>query len=124
MSTSIAISSAAVASSSVALAAAEHAEDVACQSLIATFNAQTSTTETRSEYARCVNRLEPTDAGDIVFVKIMIVTAFIFILVGAVIGAFVEYDRIFGAVMGAMMGIFAFLVSLLVFGAITFLLFA
>lgn len=76
MSATVAIIAATSASNSAAIAAADRAQDTACQAVIQGFNAQTATTQAQIAYADCVHRLNPqpiTGEGKIVVGLIIIV---------------------------------------------------
>lgn len=84
MSATVAIIAATSASNSAAIAAAERAQDTACQAVIQGFNAQTANTQAQIAYADCVHRLNPqpiTGDGKIIFASLMLV-----LIVGFVIG--------------------------------------
>ncbi len=85
MSTSIAISSAALASSAAANSAASAAKKTACMSYIQNYKAETATVEEMREYASCVERLHPNELSDggIIAVKVLIVAAIVGIFIGA-----------------------------------------
>ena len=76
MSATVAIIAATSASNSAAIAAADRAQDTACQAVIQGFNAQTATTQAQIAYADCVHRLNPqpiTGDGKIIVASLMLV---------------------------------------------------
>lgn len=78
MSATVAIIAATSASNSAAIAAADRAQDTACQAVIQGFNAQTANTQAQIAYADCVHRLNPapiTGDGKLIVASLMVVLA-------------------------------------------------
>jgi hypothetical protein len=86
--TSAAFAGVAAANAAIAAEEARRAQIAACQAQMPVFNAQTASVEQMHDYADCVNLLYPQElsSGETVFVKILIVGAFLAVLGGAVYG--------------------------------------
>ncbi|HET8729511.1 MAG TPA: hypothetical protein VFM34_00160 [Moraxellaceae bacterium] len=81
----------------------EHAQDVACQNLLTTFNAAGSTPAGRRAYAECVDRIEPVHTAESDHTdKIIVGSGLILALLGAIIGAWWAgwCNRVGGAIFG------------------------
>ena len=102
MSATVAIIAATSASNSAAIAAADRAQDTACQAVIQGFNAQTATTQAQIAYADCVHRLNPapiTGDGKVGLAIIMGV-----LIAGFVIGALNSDDLLGDGLVGRFLG--------------------
>ena len=116
MSATVAIIAATSASNSAAIAAADRAQDTACQAVIQGFNAQTANTQAQIAYADCVHRLNPqqiTGDGKVGLAIIMVV-----LIAGFFIGALKSDDflgdGLIGRFIGGIVGLtIAFMVVLL-----------
>lgn len=102
MSATVAIIAATSASSSAAIAAAERAQDTACQAVIQGFNAQTANTQAQIAYADCVHRLNPQQiTGD---GKAYVAVFMVALIVGFVIGALKSDDFLGDGLIGRFIG--------------------
>ena len=102
MSATVAIIAATSASNSAAIAAADRAQDTACQAVIQGFNAQTANTQAQIAYADCVHRLNPqpiTGDGKVGLAIIMVA-----LIAGFVIGALNSDDLLGDGLVGRFLG--------------------
>ena len=124
MSTTIAIASSSNAMASVALIEAQNAKKTACVGLINNYK-QTSNVVEMQAYAECVNTVYPDKQLDASVGKFLIISAFIFIIVGAVIRCkkYKEKD-FFIALEGGLVGLFVWFLCFLVIVLIGYLIYA
>lgn len=107
MSTSVAISAAALASSSAANMAAQAARKTACTSLMDTFNAQTATIAASREYASCVQLLYPGDMSIPMWARILVAALVIGFCAGTAVVYVKERDVVYALFMGGIGGVLA-----------------
>jgi hypothetical protein len=102
MSATVAIIAATSASNSAAIAAADRAQDTACQAVIQGFNAQTATTQAQIAYADCVHRLNPAPiTGD---GKVAVAVIMVALIAAFVIGALTSDDYMGDSLVGRFLG--------------------
>lgn len=102
MSATVAIIAATSASNSAAIAAADRAQDTACQAVIQGFNAQTANTQAQIAYADCVHRLNPQPiTGD---GKVAVAVIMLGLIAGFVIGALTSDDYMGDSLVGRFLG--------------------
>lgn len=128
MSTTIAISTATLASSAAAQSAAREARKSACLAVESAYRPELATLESKQAYAECIQLLypvpsEPMTAGETTALQVLVVCAFACFLIGAVVGWRNE-DRPWGwenalcAFFGGCMGLLIALLALFVFGGL------
>lgn len=129
MSTTIAISTAALASSAAAQSAAREARKSACVAVESSYRPELATVESKQVYAECILLLypapaEPMTAGETTALQVLAVGAFACFLIGAVMGWRDEgrpwgWENALGAFFGGCMGLLIALLALFVFGGLT-----
>lgn len=122
MSSTVAIIAATSASNSAAIAAAEHAQDTACQAVIQGFNAQTANTQAQIAYADCVHRLNPqqiTGDGKVGLAIIMGVLIAGFVIGALKSGDFVG-DGLIGRFIGGLMGLSVAFVAVVLISSLVY----
>lgn len=128
MSTTIAISTVALASSAAAQSAAREARKSACVAMESSYRPELATTESKQAYAECVQLLYPTPSeplspGEVIALQVLIACAFATFLIGAVVGwkeqgRPVGLDNWASAFMGGCTGLVIGALGLFVFGAL------
>jgi hypothetical protein len=116
MSATVAIIAATSASNSAAIAAADRAQDTACQAVIQGFNAQTANTQAQIAYADCVHRLNPqpiTGDGKLIVASLMLVliAGFLFGALNGRYGSDTLFDRFMFGLFGMLIAFVAWLLG-------------
>jgi hypothetical protein len=122
MSTSIAIASSSNAMASAALIEAKNAKKTACVGLINNYK-QTSNVVEMQAYAECVNIVYPDKQLDVYIGKTLLVSAFIFIIIGSMIG-YKKHKDSFDMLEGGFAGLFVWVLCFLTLAAIGYLIYA